>query len=172
VLGETKRERVTRYRPIVDPEDEPETVSALRAACRAFELVDVADGALRACVLLRLADLLERRGGDANLRDALSAAESAVAALDTERDASVSNAVAEWIDAKETLFASGGKSRTETSRRRFGIFAKRRGRRRRTLRNSRKAPLFAPLRTTSRSRSLPPLSPRRRNERRASTRTR
>jgi hypothetical protein len=107
VIGETKRERVTRYRPIVDPEDEPVTVSALRAACRAFELVDVADGALRACVLLRLADLLERRGGDENLRDALSAAESAVAALDTERDASVSNAVAEWIDAKETLFASG-----------------------------------------------------------------
>ena len=94
------------YRPVIDPEDEPDVVAATRAA--AAPLADARDGATRAVVYLRLADLLERRGGVDNLRDALECASAAVTALDAARDDGAANAMAE--DVSGALAARGNLS--------------------------------------------------------------
>ena len=92
---------------MIDPEDEPDVVAATRAASRALAFAD-ARGATRAVVYLRLADLLERRGGGDDLRDALEAASAAVTALDAARDDGAANAMAE--DVSGALAARGNLS--------------------------------------------------------------
>ena len=93
---------------MIDPEDEPDVVAATRAASRALAFADARDGATRAVVYLRLADLLERRGGGDDLRDALEAASAAVTALDAARDDGAANAMAE--DVSGALAARGNLS--------------------------------------------------------------